>query len=1525
MLVFLPSLVHAAQDKTEINGLYFDLFDNYGTGTCRFTAHFGESGMQSTYTGNIVIPGTVPYNNKTYTVTTLGASVFERANVTSVYIPNTITAIENLSNVPSMKGIMCNIADPNTIKDSPQSFGKTISESNSNLYKLGSYTDNCVLVVPAGSKSSYTSNGWGTVFKGGIYEGIVIIADNKSMTYGDNIPQLTWSHFKVKSDPIYGSPAFSCTATRQSPVGTYDIVITSGNLQTSDITNFKNGTLTINKAPLTITAKSYTINQGDPLPSFECTYSGFKNSETNNVLTTQPSFRCSATSTSAPGTYDIIVSGGYAQNYSMTYVKGTLTILKSIKDLDNSDITIDPIGSVTYNGLTQTPAVIVKDGGTTLTSGTDYTVSYSNNTNAGTATVTITGMGNYTGTKTATFTIEKASLTVTAKNYTINQGDPMPTFECTFSGFVNSEDETVLTTQPTVSCSAISSSAPGEYDITASGASAQNYSISYVKGKLTINARSISNIIISPIAAVTYNGLAQIPSVTVTDGSTSLTNGTDYTVSYSDNTNAGTATVTITGMGNYTGTKTATFTIEKAPLTVMAKSYTINQGDPMPTFECTFSGFVNNEDETVLTTQPTFTCTASSSDITGDYDIVVNDASAENYLFNYINGVLTILQSDVLATGISLNESSLTLTAVGQTATLTATVTPDDVTDNSVTWLSSNTAVATVSGDGVVTAVANGTAIITATTADGTNYTAQCAITVSITDNISFVDDEVKALCVANWDTNGDGELSKAEAAAVTDLSEVFRGHTTITSFDELQYFTGLVSIGNNAFYDCQGMISVIIPNSVTSIGDNAFIYCHSLAGMIMPNSVTSIGSYAFCGCWKLTNVEISNSVTNISNSAFSGCSSLSSVIIPNSVTVISEHAFHGARNLTNVTIPNSVRTIGREAFFQCSGLISVDIPNSVRIIGASAFQECSGIQSLTISNSVTSIGESAFENCGGLMSISVDPDNPKYDSRDNCNALIETETNTLITGSSNTVIPNSVTSIGSVAFDGCYGLKSIVIPNSVTSIGNYAFLCCSGLTSLTIGNSVTHIGRMAFSGCSNLTSVVIPKSVASLGGEAFRDCSRLTSVTVEQETPYSITESTFTNRTNATLYVPAGCKVAYEYADFWNEFKEIVEIDAPSPTLATGISLDTTSLTLTAVGQTATLISTVTPDDVTDNSVTWSSSNTAVATVSSDGVVTAVANGTAVITATTVDGTNLSADCVVTVSISHINLPDDLAYVDLGLPSGTLWANMNVGAESVEGFGNHYAWGETETKETYTLDNYKFTSAMTKYNSSDGLTTLESCDDAATANWGDHWRTPTKAEWQELVNNCTRQWTTVNGIYGYRFKGSNGNSIFVPAWVNNEAGYYWTSTLGSDIRTAYNVDYDRGGIYIDAICFEYYRGDARNIRAVYEHLKCATPTITYAEGKLKFTSETEGVTFVSTVTVGENISSFEDEVPLTPVYRVSVYAKKEGYEDSEIATKDVDFRALRGDVNDDGEITISDAVGIVNIILENNDSATEE
>ena len=179
------------------------------------------------------------------------------------------------------------------------------------------------------------------------------------------------------------------------------------------------------------------------------------------------------------------------------------------------------------------------------------------------------------------------------------------------------------------------------------------------------------------------------------------------------------------------------------------------------------------------------------------------------------------------------------------------------------------------------------------------------------------------------------------------------------------------------------------------------------------------------------------------------------------------------------------------------------------------------------------------------MNSIVVESGNSVYDSRENCNAIIETSSNTLLWGCKSTVIPNSVTSIGGSAFWGCSGLTSITIPNSVTSIGDWAFSECSSLTSISIPNSVTSIAFYTFDACSGLTSITIPNSVTSIGGMAFNYCSSLTSVIVEWETPITIYSSVFylSNYQNATLYVPKGSKGAYQSADYWNEFKEIVEI----------------------------------------------------------------------------------------------------------------------------------------------------------------------------------------------------------------------------------------------------------------------------------------------------------------------------------------------------------------------------------------------
>ena len=417
---------------------------------------------------------------------------------------------------------------------------------------------------------------------------------------------------------------------------------------------------------------------------------------------------------------------------------------------------------------------------------------------------------------------------------------------------------------------------------------------------------------------------------------------------------------------------------------------------------------------------------------------------------------------------------------------------------------------------------------------------------------IVFADPDVKALCVANWDTNGDGELSYDEAAAVTNLGMVFNYNSSITSFNELQYFINLTSIGNSVFSGCTSLTSIVIPNSVISIGNYAFQACTSLTSIEIPSSLTSIGNYAFINCISLTSIEIPNSVTLIGNYAFSSCGSLISIEIPSSVSSVGTNPFIGCTDLEqivvasdniyydsrencnaiirtninalvtgckNTMIPNSVTSIGNCAFYNCNSLASIVIPNSVTSIGSSAFYNCSSLASIVIPNSVTSIDDNPFASCSGLEQIEVASDNAYYDSRENCNAIIRTNINVLVSGCKNTVIPNSMTLIANQAFEGCSSLASVEIPNSVTSIGSGAFSFCTSLTSVEIPNSVTSIGDGALGSCTSLTSVAsFANTPPTLGNNVF----------------YSV------NKT-IPMYVPCGASDAYQSTNGWNEFTNIM------------------------------------------------------------------------------------------------------------------------------------------------------------------------------------------------------------------------------------------------------------------------------------------------------------------------------------------------------------------------------------------------
>lgn len=419
----------------------------------------------------------------------------------------------------------------------------------------------------------------------------------------------------------------------------------------------------------------------------------------------------------------------------------------------------------------------------------------------------------------------------------------------------------------------------------------------------------------------------------------------------------------------------------------------------------------------------------------------------------------------------------------------------------------------------------------------------------------------------------------------------------------------GTLSIAELAFSGCEGMTTVIIPASLIDIGSNkitsyVFEGCTSLSEIIVkngntkydsrencnavietatnmlvagckstiiPNSVTRIYSYAFYNCTGLTSITIPSSVQNIASTAFKDCSNLESIvvedgntkydcrqncnaviesatnklvfgckntIIPNSVTEIGNYAFYGCSGLTSIIFPEKVTTIGKEAFSYCTGLTSVIIPNSVTSLGFAAFSNCEELTDIILSENLKTIGAYAFNSCQKLENVTI----PSVIVIEGC-AFRYCRSLTSIT------LPENLKVIEYDAFQECSNLKCIIIPNGVMSIDSGTFSYNSKLESVILSNNVTDIGNNAFLYCTGLKSITIPEKVTTIGNNAFGRCFRLAEIYMECETPPVINQNTF-DGVNATLYVPYGTKEAYQSADYWSAFTNILEMDPTQITI---------------------------------------------------------------------------------------------------------------------------------------------------------------------------------------------------------------------------------------------------------------------------------------------------------------------------------------------------------------------------------------
>lgn len=483
---------------------------------------------------------------------------------------------------------------------------------------------------------------------------LTINVNDAEKVYGDENPQFTYSFsgFVNNEDEsvLSSAVAFSTKATTKSGVGTYSVAA-SATAKNYEI-GCTEGTLTVKKAPITVAVKDKKRVYGDANPQFDFTYVGLKNGDGVPVFTSELSTSTKATKYSDVGDYEVLVSGGVATNYSFTeYIPGTLTVTQAPLGISAQSTVreygeMNPEFQFAYSGFKN------DDTAENLTKLPTVTTSATPTSSVGEYEITPNGAEakNYAISYTSgTLTVNKAPLTIRAENAERVYGDENPKYTYAYEGFKNEETMDVLTNRPSATTEAIATSAVGTYDIVPGGAEAQNYTISYKNGTLTVTKAPLTVSAVdnkkvygesNPVIELAYSGFKN------SDNEGCITEKPTITVNADEKSDVGEYNITLAGgtVQNYefTAYNEGKLIVEKASLSVVAdnKERLYFDANPELTFHC--EGFKNEDTESVLTKQPCLECKATQTSAVGEYAITVSGADCKNYELTYQDATLTV-------------------------------------------------------------------------------------------------------------------------------------------------------------------------------------------------------------------------------------------------------------------------------------------------------------------------------------------------------------------------------------------------------------------------------------------------------------------------------------------------------------------------------------------------------------------------------------------------------------------------------------------------------------------------------------------------------------------------------------------------------------------------------------------------------------------------------------------------------------------------------------------------------------------